>query len=77
MNPFRPLFGVPSRPDNPNTYCLNTTQPQPNFNFQDMDLNVFAYALIPGMDGLQPFFQAPQTFASMGVSQPSTQETGP
>ncbi|KAJ0878371.1 hypothetical protein HanRHA438_Chr10g0439031 [Helianthus annuus] len=77
MNPFRPLFGVQSRPGNPNTYRANTTQPQPNFNFQDMDPNVFAYAQILGMDGSQPFFQTPQTFTSMSGSQPSTQETDP
>ncbi|KAJ0463762.1 hypothetical protein HanHA300_Chr14g0519301 [Helianthus annuus] len=77
MNPFRPPFGVPSRPGNPNTYRPNTTQPQTNFNFQDMDPNVFAYTQILGMGGSQPFFQAQQTFASMGDSQPSTQETDP
>ncbi|MFS7908402.1 hypothetical protein Hanom_Chr01g00082731 [Helianthus anomalus] len=45
MSPFRPPFSVPARPGNPNTYRLNTTQPQPNFNLQDMDPHVFAYNL--------------------------------
>ncbi|KAJ0614038.1 hypothetical protein HanIR_Chr02g0058041 [Helianthus annuus] len=39
MHPFRPPFGVPSRPGN-----TNTTQPQQNFNFHEMDPNVFWYA---------------------------------
>ncbi|MFS7943724.1 hypothetical protein Hanom_Chr06g00503601 [Helianthus anomalus] len=74
---IRPPFGVPSRSGNPNTYRPNTTQPQPNFNLQDMDPNMFAYAQILGMGGSQPFFQIPQTFPTMGGSQPSTQETDP
>ncbi|MFS7918005.1 hypothetical protein Hanom_Chr03g00195891 [Helianthus anomalus] len=32
MHPYRPLFGVPARPTNP-----NTTQPQNPYNLQDMD----------------------------------------
>ncbi|KAF5761840.1 hypothetical protein HanXRQr2_Chr16g0769771 [Helianthus annuus] len=39
MNPFRPPFGVPSRLGNP-----NTTQPQQNFNLQDMDPNMLSCA---------------------------------
>ncbi|MFS7906590.1 hypothetical protein Hanom_Chr01g00061061 [Helianthus anomalus] len=77
MNLFRPPFGVPSRPGNSITYRPSTTQRQPNFNFQEMDLNMFVYAQILGMGGSQPFFQGPQAFASMGDSQPSTQETEP
>ncbi|MFS7930118.1 hypothetical protein Hanom_Chr04g00340401 [Helianthus anomalus] len=36
MNPFRPPFGVPSRPGNPNAYWPNTTQSQPTFNLQEL-----------------------------------------
>ncbi|MFS7961330.1 hypothetical protein Hanom_Chr08g00713681 [Helianthus anomalus] len=77
MNPFRPPFDIPSRPGNPTTYRPNTTQPQLNINFQDLDPNMFAYTQILGMGGSQPFFQGPQAFVSMGGSQPSTQETEP
>ncbi|MFS7955733.1 hypothetical protein Hanom_Chr07g00646071 [Helianthus anomalus] len=49
MNPFRPPFGVPYRPGKPTTYRPNTTQSQPNFNFQDM----FVYAQTLGMGGSQ------------------------
>ncbi|KAJ0897905.1 hypothetical protein HanRHA438_Chr08g0350881 [Helianthus annuus] len=77
MNPFRPPFGVTSRPGNPNTYRPNTTQPQPSFNIEDMDPNVFAYAQVLASGVSQPFFQVPQTFPTMGGSQPSTQDTDP
>ncbi|KAJ0789377.1 putative No apical meristem-associated domain-containing protein [Helianthus annuus] len=77
MNPFRPPFGVSSRPCKPNTYRPNTTQLQPNFNLQEMDPNVFAYAQILASGGSQPFFQVLQTFPTMGGSQPSTQDTNP
>ncbi|MFS8022172.1 hypothetical protein Hanom_Chr16g01436351 [Helianthus anomalus] len=72
MNPFRPLFGAPSRPGNPNTYQPNSMQPQPNFNLQDMDPNVFSYTQMLASGGSQPFFHVPQTFPTMGGSQPST-----
>ncbi|KAJ0897413.1 hypothetical protein HanRHA438_Chr08g0345471 [Helianthus annuus] len=42
-----------------------------------MDPNLFAYAQLLGMGGSQPFFQVPQTFPTMGGSQPSTQEIDP
>ncbi|MFS7990862.1 hypothetical protein Hanom_Chr11g01063911 [Helianthus anomalus] len=42
-----------------------------------MDPNVFAYAQILASAGSQPFFQVPQTFQTMGGSQPSTQDTDP
>ncbi|MFS7995293.1 hypothetical protein Hanom_Chr12g01116281 [Helianthus anomalus] len=42
-----------------------------------MHPNMFAYAQILGMAGSKPFFQGPQAFASMGGSQPSTQDTEP
>ncbi|MFS7987818.1 hypothetical protein Hanom_Chr11g01027341 [Helianthus anomalus] len=42
-----------------------------------MDPNVFAYAQILASGGSQPFFQIPQTFPTMGGSQPSTQDTDP
>ncbi|KAF5797475.1 hypothetical protein HanRHA438_Chr07g0291561 [Helianthus annuus] len=77
MNPFRHPFGVPLRPGNPNTYRPNTTQPQPNFNLQDMDPNLFVYAQIRATGGSQPFFQVLQTFPNMGGSPPSPQDTDP
>ncbi|MFS7970065.1 hypothetical protein Hanom_Chr09g00816621 [Helianthus anomalus] len=48
MHLFRPSFGVPSRPGDP-----NTIQPQQNFNFHDMDPNVFSYATY--LSGSSPF----------------------
>ncbi|KAJ0513790.1 hypothetical protein HanRHA438_Chr10g0452111 [Helianthus annuus] len=77
MNPFRPPFGVPSRPSNPNAYRPNTKQPQPSFNQQDMDPKVFLYAQILASGGSQPFFQVPQKFPTMDGSQPSIQDTDP
>ncbi|KAM0025663.1 hypothetical protein Hdeb2414_s0021g00577181 [Helianthus debilis subsp. tardiflorus] len=77
MNPFRPPLGVPSRPGNPNAYRPNTTYPQPRFNLQDMDPNIFAYARILASGGSQPFFQVPQNFPTMGGSQPSIQDIDP
>ncbi|KAJ0765377.1 hypothetical protein HanPI659440_Chr08g0302771 [Helianthus annuus] len=49
MNPFRPPFGVPSRPRNQTSHRPNTTQPQPSFNFQEMNPSMLAYAQILGM----------------------------
>ncbi|MFS7984968.1 hypothetical protein Hanom_Chr11g00992871 [Helianthus anomalus] len=65
MHPFRPPFGVPSRPGNP-----HTTQPQQNFNFYDMDPNVFSYAAY--LCGSNPFIPTTYDFAPLEASQPST-----
>ncbi|MFS7970069.1 hypothetical protein Hanom_Chr09g00816681 [Helianthus anomalus] len=55
MHLFRPPFGVPSRPGDP-----NTTQPQQNFNFHDMDPNVFSYATY--LSGSIPFIPSTYRF---------------
>ncbi|XP_035845764.1 glutathione S-transferase T3-like [Helianthus annuus] len=53
MHPFRPPFGVPARPANP-----NTTQPQTPFNLQEMDPSFLTYAAY--LSGAPPF--VPPTF---------------
>ncbi|KAJ0587539.1 putative No apical meristem-associated domain-containing protein [Helianthus annuus] len=53
MHPFRPPFGVPARPTNP-----NTTQPQNPYNLQDMDPSFLTYAAY--LSGATPF--VPPTF---------------
>ncbi|XP_035829990.1 glutathione S-transferase T3-like [Helianthus annuus] len=65
MHPFRPPFGVPARPANP-----NTTQPQTPYNLQDMDPSFLTYAAY--LSGAPPF--VPPTF---GGSQPSQPEAEP
>ncbi|MFS7900150.1 putative No apical meristem-associated domain-containing protein [Helianthus anomalus] len=66
MNPFRPPFGVPSRPGNP-----NTTQSQQSFSFQNMDPNMLSYAAY--LSGSTPFMPPTFGFAQPGGSQPSQQ----
>ncbi|KAJ0771558.1 hypothetical protein HanPI659440_Chr07g0270481 [Helianthus annuus] len=69
MHPFRPPFGVPARPMNP-----NTTQPQHPYNLQDMDPSVLTYAAY--LSGATPF--VPPTFGGQaGGSQPSQQQAEP
>ncbi|MFS7975448.1 hypothetical protein Hanom_Chr10g00880741 [Helianthus anomalus] len=70
MHPFRHPFGVPSRPGNP-----NTTQPQQDFNFRDMDQNVFSYAAY--LSGSNPFIPTTYGFAPPGASQPSQEQAEP
>ncbi|MFS7923756.1 hypothetical protein Hanom_Chr03g00264491 [Helianthus anomalus] len=48
MHPYRPPFGVPARPTNP-----NATQPQNPYNLQDMDLSFLTYAAY--LSGATPF----------------------
>ena len=76
MHPFRPPFGVPSRPTNPNAIRPNTTQPLPTFNLQDYDTNTMGFSQLLNMS--QNYFQGPMGFApnmsinvgSMSGSQP-------
>ncbi|KAJ0530817.1 putative glutathione transferase [Helianthus annuus] len=70
MHPFRPPFGVPSRPMNP-----NTTQPQHPFNLQDMDPSMLTYAAY--LSGATPFVQPTFGFGQVGGSQPSQQQVEP
>ncbi|MFS7980225.1 putative No apical meristem-associated domain-containing protein [Helianthus anomalus] len=49
MQPYRPPFGVPARPANP-----NTTQPQTPYNLQDMDPSFLTYAAEAEPGGSQP-----------------------
>ncbi|KAM0032278.1 hypothetical protein Hdeb2414_s0016g00473241 [Helianthus debilis subsp. tardiflorus] len=67
MNPFRPPFGVPSRPGNP-----NTTQSQQTFNLQDMDPNMLSYAAF--LSSATSFVQPTFGFGQAGGSQPSQQQ---
>ncbi|KAJ0524965.1 hypothetical protein HanHA300_Chr09g0306561 [Helianthus annuus] len=70
MHPFRPPFGVLSRPGNP-----NTTQPQQKFNFHDMDLNVFSY--VAYLSSSTPFMPPTYGFAQPSASQPSQEQAKP
>ncbi|MFS7905760.1 hypothetical protein Hanom_Chr01g00051461 [Helianthus anomalus] len=62
MHPFHLPFGVQSRPTNPNSYCPNTTQPLPTYNYQDCDLNTMGYMQLLNMP--QQYFQGPLGFSS-------------
>ncbi|KAJ0734470.1 putative No apical meristem-associated domain-containing protein [Helianthus annuus] len=64
MHPFRPPFGVPARPTNP-----NTTQPQNPYNLQDMDPNFLPYAAY--LTGATPFVAPTFGYGQAGGSQPS------
>ncbi|KAF5819312.1 putative glutathione transferase [Helianthus annuus] len=70
MHPFRPPFGVPARPMNP-----NTTQPQHPFNLQDMDPSMLTYAAY--LSGATPFVPPTFGFGQAGGSQPSQQQAEP
>ncbi|KAF5815286.1 hypothetical protein HanXRQr2_Chr03g0121371 [Helianthus annuus] len=64
MHPFRPPFGVPARPANP-----NTTQPQNPYNLQDMDPNFLPHAAY--LTGATPFVPPTFGYGQAGGSQPS------
>ncbi|KAJ0901497.1 putative No apical meristem-associated domain-containing protein [Helianthus annuus] len=70
MHPFRPPFGVPARPANP-----NTTQPQTPFNLQDMDPSFLTYAAY--LSGAPPFVPPTFGYGQAGGSQPSQPEAEP
>ncbi|MFS8026427.1 putative No apical meristem-associated domain-containing protein [Helianthus anomalus] len=70
MHPFRPPFGVPARPANP-----NTTQPQTPFNLQDMDPSFLTYAAY--LSGAPPFVPPSFGYGQAGGSQPSQPEAEP
>ncbi|KAJ0702406.1 putative glutathione transferase [Helianthus annuus] len=67
MHPFRPPFGVPARPTNP-----NTTQPQNLYNLQDMDPSFLTYAAY--LSGATPFVPPTFGYGQAGGSQPSQQQ---
>ena len=70
MHPFRPPFGVPARPANP-----NTTQPQTPYNLQDMDPSFLTYAAY--LSGAPPFVPPTFGYGQAGGSQPSQPEAEP
>ncbi|KAJ0569553.1 hypothetical protein HanHA300_Chr05g0167511 [Helianthus annuus] len=70
MHPFRPPFGVPARPANP-----NTTQPQTPFNLQEMDPSFLTYAAY--LSGAPPFVPPTFGYGQAGGSQPSQPEAEP
>ncbi|KAM0000556.1 hypothetical protein Hdeb2414_s0423g00890131 [Helianthus debilis subsp. tardiflorus] len=67
MHPYRPPFGGPARPTNP-----NTTQPQTPYNLQDMDPSFLSYAAY--LSGAPPFVPTTYGFGQAGGSQPSQPE---
>ncbi|KAJ0636055.1 hypothetical protein HanOQP8_Chr17g0657611 [Helianthus annuus] len=67
MHPYRPPFGGPARPTNP-----NTTQPQTPYNLQDMDPSFLSYAAY--LSGAPPFVSPTYGFGQAGGSQPSQPE---
>ncbi|KAM0012600.1 putative Acid phosphatase [Helianthus debilis subsp. tardiflorus] len=67
MHPYRPPFGGPARPTNP-----NTTQPQTPYNLQDMDPSFLSYAAY--LSGAPPFVPPTYSFGQAGGSQPSQPE---
>ncbi|MFS7907301.1 putative carbonic anhydrase [Helianthus anomalus] len=67
MHPFRPPFGDPARPTNP-----NTTQPQHPYNLQDMDPSFLTYAAY--LSGATPFVPPTFGYGQAGGSQPSQQQ---
>ncbi|KAJ0857174.1 hypothetical protein HanRHA438_Chr13g0586981 [Helianthus annuus] len=67
MHPYRPPFGGPARPTNP-----NTTQPQTPYNLQDMDPSFLTYAAF--LSGASPFVPPTYGFGQAGGSQPSQPE---
>ncbi|MFS8034652.1 putative No apical meristem-associated domain-containing protein [Helianthus anomalus] len=67
MHPYRPPFGGPARPTNP-----NTTQPQTPYNLQDMDPSFLSYAAY--LSGAPPFVPPTYGFGQAGGSQPSQPE---
>ncbi|KAF5758222.1 putative glutathione transferase [Helianthus annuus] len=70
MHPYRPPFGVPARPANP-----NTTQPQTPYNLQDMDPSFLTYAAY--LSGAPPFVPPTFGYGQAGGSQPSQPEAEP
>ncbi|KAF5761300.1 putative No apical meristem-associated domain-containing protein [Helianthus annuus] len=70
MHPFRPPFGVPARPTNP-----NTSQPQNPYNLQDMDPSFLTYAAY--LSGATPFVPPTFGYGQSGGSQPSQPESEP
>ncbi|KAJ0835972.1 hypothetical protein HanRHA438_Chr16g0761471 [Helianthus annuus] len=70
MHPYRPPFGVPARPTNP-----NTTQPQTPYNLQDMDPSFLTYAAY--LSGAPPFVPPTFGYGQAGGSQPSQPEAEP
>ncbi|KAL9995869.1 putative glutathione transferase [Helianthus debilis subsp. tardiflorus] len=70
MHPFRPPFGVPARPTNP-----NTTQPQNPYNLQDMGPSFLTYAAY--LSGATPFVPPTFGYGQAGGSQPSQPESEP
>ncbi|KAM0009358.1 putative No apical meristem-associated domain-containing protein [Helianthus debilis subsp. tardiflorus] len=70
MHPYRPPFGVPARPANP-----NTTQPQTPYNLQDMDPNFLTYAAY--LSGAPPFVPPTFGYGQAGGSQPSQPKAKP
>ncbi|KAM0037270.1 hypothetical protein Hdeb2414_s0014g00436211 [Helianthus debilis subsp. tardiflorus] len=67
MHPYRPPFGGPARPTNP-----NTTQPQTPYNLQDMDPSFLTYAAY--LSGAPPFVPPTYGYGQAGGSQPSQPE---
>uniref|UniRef100_A0A251RQU0 Uncharacterized protein n=1 Tax=Helianthus annuus TaxID=4232 RepID=A0A251RQU0_HELAN len=70
MHPYRPPFGVPARPANP-----NTTQPQTPYNLQEMDPSFLTYAAY--LSGAPPFVPPSFGYGQAGGSQPSQPEAEP
>ncbi|KAJ0551280.1 hypothetical protein HanHA300_Chr07g0255331 [Helianthus annuus] len=66
MNPFQP-----------HSVCRRDSVTPTHIGRTNMDPNVFVYAQILAPGGSQPFLQVPQTFPTMGGSQPSTQDIDP